>query len=209
MHAAARPWPRTLPSLAQAEPTVDAAAAADAALVAAAQRDPAAFDALYRRHLRAVYRYAYARCGSPADAEDIAAAVFIEALTALPRYEERGTFLAWLFTIARRQVGAHRRRERGRSFDSLDALAAGRSSPADPQDARLRQQQEEHERLARAMGRLSPDQRDALQLRFYGGLMVVEIGQAMGKGESAVKMLLHRGLRQLRAILDAEEADSA
>jgi RNA polymerase sigma-70 factor (ECF subfamily) len=163
---------------------------ADAELVAAAQRDRRAFDALYRRYLARVYRYARARVGTDQDAEDVTTATFIETLNGLAGYDEQGRFGAWLFTIAHRQVLAHRRRTP--ATDELEALrlAAPGAPPGDERDI-----------LARALGRLSEDRREAILLRFYGDLKVAEIAEVMGKGESAVKMLLHRGLAQLRDLL--------
>ena len=166
-----------------AEPT-------DAELVAAARHSPVAFDAVYRRFLPRVYRYARARVGTDQDAEDVTTATFIEALTGLAGYQEQGRFGAWLFTIAHRQVLAHRRRLP--QHEDVDALRLA-SPEVDPATAR--------DSLARALARLSDDRRDALLLRFYGDLKVAEIAAVMDKGESAVKMLLHRGLAQLRDIL--------
>lgn len=178
----------------------------DAELAQAARHDPAAFDRLYRRYLPAVYRYVYARVGSAADAEDVTSAIFLDVLTSLGHYREQGLFTAWLFTIAQRQVGAHHRRWRreaarrveprtGEGDDGgqvVDALASG-----DSQMHVLRVEQVDL--LARAVAGLSEDQREALSLRFYGGLKVSEIAEVMGKGESAVKMILHRSLSQLKA----------
>ena len=76
----------------------------DAELVESARNDPAALAALYQRYLTPVYRYLYHRVGNSADAEDLASQVFIEALEGLVRYQDRGNFAAWLFTIAYRKA---------------------------------------------------------------------------------------------------------
>ena len=82
----------------------------DRPLVEAAQRDPAGFDALYRRYLARVYSYAYYELGDHHAAEDATEATFVSALTNLHRFEERArpadgdgasTFRVWLFRIAR------------------------------------------------------------------------------------------------------------
>jgi len=66
----------------------------DASLVKAARRDPAAFAALYWRYVTPVYRYLYSRVSHAADAEDLTAQVFTEALEGLSRYREWGSFAA-------------------------------------------------------------------------------------------------------------------
>ena len=61
----------------------------DRPLVEAAQRDPARFDALYRRYLAQVYSYAYYELGDHHDAEDATERTFLAALANLGRFEER------------------------------------------------------------------------------------------------------------------------
>ena len=93
----------------------------DRPLVEAALRDPARFDALYRKYLAQVYSYAYYELGNHHDAEDAAERTFLLALGALPRFEERArpadgegasTFRVWLFQIARNVVANIRRGRR-------------------------------------------------------------------------------------------------
>jgi RNA polymerase sigma-70 factor (ECF subfamily) len=163
--------------------------------VQAASKDEAAFDAVYRRYLPLVYRYTLAKVLSVPDAEDITSAVFMDALAGLPQYEEQGKFAAWLFTIARRQVTAHRRRV----FRELprDVAMAGHVPGASIEDRDL---------VLRALGLLDDERRDALALRFFAELKVNEVADVLGKGESATKMLIHRALVQLRQHL-GEAAD--
>src|SRR6266511_3286320 len=90
--------------------------------VRASQGDPAAFGTLYDRHVTAVYRYVYYRVRNDAEAEDLTSDVFMRALRAIPRYEPRQAFLAWLYRIARNAVIDRSRRTRIQiSFE--DALA--------------------------------------------------------------------------------------
>lgn len=78
----------------------------------AARHEARAFAAIYRRYVDNVYRYGYSRVGSQADAEDLTAQVFLDALQGLNGYRERGTFSAWLFTIAHCRIVDHYRRRR-------------------------------------------------------------------------------------------------
>ena len=90
----------------------------DRPLVEAAKRDPARFDALYRRYLAQVYSYAYYELGDHHAAEDATAKTFLSALANLHRFAERArpsdgrgasTFRVWLFRIARNVVANERR----------------------------------------------------------------------------------------------------
>jgi RNA polymerase sigma-70 factor (ECF subfamily) len=66
----------------------------DRGLVEAARRDPARFDALYRKYLAQVYSYAYYELRDHHAAEDAAERVFMQALTGLSRFEERADSFA-------------------------------------------------------------------------------------------------------------------
>jgi RNA polymerase sigma-70 factor, ECF subfamily len=162
-----------------------------------AQRDPAAFAALYRRYVTPIYRYVYSRVGNRNDAEDLTSQVFTEALASLAHYREQGTFAAWLFTIAARRIVDHYRQTRPQL--PLDA-ATDR-----PADGRSPLSQAIHnEKLAQLAGlisRLDQDRQELLRLRFAGDLTYAEIGHVTGRSEAAVKMAMNRLLRRLQAMV--------
>jgi RNA polymerase sigma-70 factor (ECF subfamily) len=170
----------------------------DALIAEAAKTDPGAFGELYERYYARVYRYIYHRVGNVADAEDITALVFMKALEALPGYQSRRNgFAPWLFRIARNAVVDHYRRKRKQS--PLEAIEH-HSSDADPVGDVLGG--ERRAELSRLVAKLSADQRDVVLMRFSADLSFSEIAAAMSKNEPAIRMLLHRGLRKLKAVID-------
>src|SRR6185295_321365 len=101
----------------------------DRELVQAAQRDPAQFDALYRRYLAKLYSLAYYELRDHHGAEDATERTFLSALASLGRFEERArpsdgegasTFRVWLFQIARNEIAGERRRARRRPVEPID-----------------------------------------------------------------------------------------
>lgn len=174
----------------------------DALLVQEALRRPEAFAQLYRRYVGPVHRYIYSRVSSRADAEDLTAEVFADALRALPGYRERGLFPAWLFAIARRKVAGHHRRSR--PAQPLDNAADAPAPQLDPLAQALAQ--ETFAELDRQLARLAEDQRELLRLRYAAGLTYREIGQVLGKREAAVKMAVHRLLGRLQAEWEDDHA---
>src|SRR5258708_23862066 len=77
----------------------------DAALARRASSGEAeAFGALYDRYVERVYRYVFYRVRNEAEAEDVTSDVFMRALRAMPKYEPRQAFLAWLYRIARNAI---------------------------------------------------------------------------------------------------------
>ena len=170
----------------------------DIQLVAAAQRNKAQFARLYRRYVTKVYRYLYVRLRDSAEAEDLTAQVFTEALEKLHTYREQGSFAGWLFTLARRRLIDHYRRRR-----PTLALNAARNvtDGTDVPGAVTHNQQ--LERLTQLVQQLDADQQELLSLRFAAELTYADIGAAVGKSEAAVKMAIRRLLNQLEAQWEA------
>lgn len=170
----------------------------DALLAEAARSDANAFGELYERYYIRVYRYVYHRVGNASDAEDLTAVIFIKALEALGAFKPRHNgFAPWLFRIARNAVVDHYRR--GRKHTQLEGIEQ-QASGADPVGHVLHN--ERSAELVVLMEHLSRDQRDVVLMRYVADLSFTEIAVALGKKEPAVRMLLHRGLRRLKAVME-------
>jgi len=174
----------------------------EAALVAAAQRDPRAFGPLYELYVDRIYRYAYRRVGTHHEAEDITAQTFQQALAALPQYEWRGLpFGAWLFRIAGNIVN-RRGRTGGREVpvEDVTVFSGFEETDDDPADEVWRA--EEAGELVQLVRSLPPDQQRVLVLKFSHGLKNREIGDLLGRSEGAIKQLVHRALVSLRTRME-------
>jgi RNA polymerase sigma-70 factor (ECF subfamily) len=182
----------------------------DRPLVDAAQRDPARFDALYRRYLPRVYSYAYYELGDHHAAEDATEATFVSALTNLNRFEERArpadgegasTFRVWLFQIARNEVASERRRVRRHPTEPI-----GETVVVDPVDVEAAAVRRDEARAAwQALGRLPGERRQAMVLRFVDELSTAEIAGVLGRSEGAVRVLIHRALKSVARDMSVSE----
>lgn len=181
------------------DPLARACTEDDAALIEAARCDSAAFAQLYRRYVTPIYRYLFSRTGNEADAQDLTAQVFLEALEGLRRYRDRGKFTAWLFTIARRRAIDHYHRRPVLTLDEESNAIDNR----DPLSDVIQDESLEH--LSVLVAQLDDDQRELLRLRFAAGLTLNQIGLIQGRSEAAVKMALHRLLEHLRARWGSDE----
>ena len=163
----------------------------------AASGDRRAFAALYDRHVDAVYRYAYFRLRVDAEAEDVTSEVFHRALVAIPRFEPRRPFLAFLYTIARNVITDRMRRERPQaSFE--DALAHPSEAPG-PEE--LASAGDEVRRLRAAVAQLTTLQQEVIVLRYLEGRSTKETAVVIGKSESTIRGIQMRALAALRDLV--------
>jgi RNA polymerase sigma-70 factor (ECF subfamily) len=171
-------------------------------LVERAKREPEAFGELYRRHQLDVYRFAYSRLRNEADAEDVTSEVFMRALVAIGRYQDRGyAFTSWLLQIAANVVvDQHRARRPIEDIDEHPELAAEGSLED------LVAAGDQVRRIGRAARELPVRQREAFALRLGHDLKVDDVALRMGKSPGAVKLLVHRAVRGVRAAMPADPA---
>jgi len=156
--------------------------------------DRRAFAALYDRHVDAVYRYALFRLRVDAEAEDVTSEVFHRALVAMPRFEPRRPFLAFLYTIARNVVADRMRRERPVA-SYKDALAHPSDAPGPEELASIG---DDVRRLRSAIAQLTPLQQEVIVLRFIEGRSTKEAAVVTGKRESTIRGIQMRALAALR-----------
>jgi RNA polymerase sigma-70 factor (ECF subfamily) len=155
-----------------------------------------AFAELYRRYVTRVYRYHMAHVGNVKDAEDLTSQTFMAALEGLRSYRGSGSFAAWIMGIASRKRLMFFRRSGNRPEIPLDT-ALHYPSPNLPTD-KAASQRLQIESVARALRQISLDRAEALILTYFGGLSNAETGRVLKRSEAAVKMLISRGLQDLR-----------
>jgi RNA polymerase sigma-70 factor (ECF subfamily) len=155
-----------------------------------------AFAELYRRHMTRVYRYHIAHVGNIKDAEDLTSQTFMAALEGIRSFRGSGSFAAWILGIASKKRLMHFRRNGSRPEVPLDE-AAQYPSPSLPTD-KAATQRLQLESVSRALRQISADRAEALILTYFGGLSHFEVARLLNKTEAAVKMLVSRGLQDLR-----------
>lgn len=170
-------------------------------ILIAAQADPAAFAPLYERYVDRVHAYCLRRVGSPADAQDLTAAIFTRALSKRDQYRG-GLVAAWLFRIARGVVANHLRgRREYLPLDSDPALDVPDERPG-PGEAYAAA--ERAARVRAVIDALPDSQRELLLLKIAAGLNSREIGAVLGRSSGAVRVALHGILKRLRAQLEQQ-----
>lgn len=152
------------------------------------------FEALYRASRDDVYAYVAALLRDRAAAEDVTALAFERAFRRRDRWDaRRGSERSWLFGIARNAALDELRRRR------RSAQLAG-----DPEDLDARTPSDEAESavlravVRGALAQLEPREREAVALKFYGGLSNAELARVLGTSETNAGTILHRAVQRLR-----------
>jgi RNA polymerase sigma-70 factor (ECF subfamily) len=172
-------------------------------LIAAQHGDETAFARLFRAVQPSLL--AFLRGLAPDAAEDLAAETWLHVVRGLRRFTgDVAGFRGWVFTIAHHRWADHcralRRRPQQVSDASLLTVAAG---------DRVNDAVEEiisTEWALRLIGTLPPDQAEVILLRVVAGLDVATTAAVVGKKPGAVRVLAHRGLRRLAALLEEPAA---
>lgn len=164
----------------------------------AVERDPDAWEALYRRSYRNLFGFAHRRLFDHRAAEDAVSETMTRALGNIDRFTWRGGgFDAWLYGIARNVV-----LEFTRSRQRTVALVTEDRATTDRGPEEHAVAGAETAAMRRSFDRLSPDDRELLELRVQGGLSSEDVGLLLGKQPGAVRMAQARALQRLRVILE-------
>jgi len=163
------------------------------ALAAARQGDDRPLASLWRELQPGLLRYL--RSVDPAVAEDIASDTWLEVTRRLDRFtgDERD-FRGWLFTIARHRLIDNRRRAARRRTSPVAWIPErpGDDDPAADVLADLSTAES-----VRLVSELPPEQAEAVLLRVMVGLETEQVARIMNKQPGNVRVLSHRGLRNL------------
>ncbi len=158
-------------------------------------RDADAFEVLYDQYHRLVYGVAFRVLSDATAAEDVTQAVFLR-IWSDPALFRDGNFGAWVARIAR-----------NRAYDILRSRALHPQSEL-PETLPIEDAIEETvlaningERVRLALEQLPPEQREPIELGFFGGITHDQIARTTGQPLGTVKTRIRTGLRRLRAAL--------
>lgn len=168
-------------------------------------RDSGAFEALFDRYGDLVYSTALRVLHDPQLAEDVSQEIFVRIWKAPQRYvADRGRFLTWLISVTRnRSVDELRSRGRRRRYETASPEEQEFEPPAgDSANPALSAQLAEQAGIVRAaLAELPPEQREVIELAYFGGLTQQEISERLAQPLGTVKTRIRLGMQKLRAAL--------
>jgi RNA polymerase sigma factor (sigma-70 family) len=170
----------------------------EALVLLAARSQQGALAELYDRYGRPAYGLALRVLRDEALAEDAVQEAFLAVWRTAPRFvPERGKASTWILTLVHRRAVDLVRREERRRADTLEH-APEPSGGAVDEEAWLRLQRE---RVQNALRQLPDQQREAIELAYYGGFTQSELAERLGQPLGTIKSRMFMGLARLRELL--------
>lgn len=169
--------------------------------------DTDAFDALHRRHFRAVWQFLYRQGFSREDADDLAAETFVRAYRALPDYRSTpgSSYLPFLIRVSS-NLATDLWRKRQVELEAIQRSTAPVPEPAEGVALGHLAYLEEIARVQQAMRQLTDTDRQIIALCYEQGLSGVQVAEILGKPTvSAVTSHLNRALDRLRTAVQKQE----
>lgn len=159
-------------------------------------------ESLYEAHARGIFAFLAYRSGNRALAEDLLADTFERVLLSQRRrIKAPANEKAWLYKIALNVLRDHARRTKVEER-ALAAVASGPAEPASETDSFA-----VRDAVLRAVAELSPEEQEAIALRFGAELTVPEIAAVTNQPLPRAEGRVYRALRKLRPLLESDHPE--
>ena len=158
-------------------------------------------DSVYREYVTVVYKFLLSLCYEEDMAEELTQETFYQAVRSIDRFKGDCKVSVWLCQIAKHLWYQHLRKRRTEEPLPEDGLPG----PSAEEDTLARQG---HLDLLRRIHSLSPNTREVVYLRAFGGLSFREIGDVLGRTETWARVTFYRGKETLRKGDESHEEHS-
>ncbi|AOS45436.1 ECF RNA polymerase sigma factor SigK [Lacunisphaera limnophila] len=201
------PRPRRMSQNQPNDPAGEDRSREQARLVAAmAQGDKAAMGSLYDQLSGPLYSLAYRMLGDAGEAQDLTQDIFLQLWRTAGSYDAgRGSVFSWAATLVRnRAIDRIRMRQRRSELLAQAAPDLQPTAPGgDADSAGTLWLQEKATAVRAALAEIAPDQKQAIELAFFGGLTQQEIAARLNEPLGTIKARIRRGLLKLKDRLPA------
>jgi RNA polymerase sigma-70 factor (ECF subfamily) len=167
--------------------------------------DARAFELVFERHSGVAFSLAYRMCGSRTRAEDVVQDAFLSLWRSGARYDRaRGSVRSWILRVVHNSaVDAFRRDSAKQSRNINDDTLAEQVPSTELTDVEV-ERRDDAERVRGAMQTLPQDQRQVIELAYFGSFTHVEIAEMLSLPAGTVKGRMRLGLTKLRMALGPE-----
>ncbi|MEM6265512.1 MAG: sigma-70 family RNA polymerase sigma factor [Bacteroidota bacterium] len=163
--------------------------------IESARKDRRKFSVLYERYYEQVFLFIFKRAGEEDLTADICSQVFMKAMLGLPKYTFQGVpFSAWLYRIAINEVNQYFRQSQKQRMVSIESAGLRHLAAEVEPDAPQRDIQE----VVPLLEKLSPDELQLIELRYFEQLPFKEIAAIYNITENNAKVRTYRLLQKMK-----------
>jgi len=170
-----------------------------------ASQDRDALGEFYDHTARPLFSVAFQILGNAEEAEEVIQDVFVQIWTKADKFDAaKGHAFHWALSITRnRCIDYLRGRQRRARFIAEVDPGQGLENAPDPAPSEIRLGEGDVAAIRTAVGALPKDQRQAIEMAFFGGMTHLEIAAALKEPLGTVKARIRRGMLKLRETLDS------
>jgi RNA polymerase sigma-70 factor (ECF subfamily) len=159
------------------------------------------FTQLYRRYASKVFAKCISMLGDEGLARDATQDIFIKILLNLSKFTEQSSFSTWVYSITYNYcIDLIRKKKKIPLLYTEDVGRISKESEVEVPDSVLLEMKQE--RLAKVLDRLPPGDKAILMMKYIDDLQIKDIGDVLGKTESAIKMQIMRAKQKAQSIYD-------
>jgi RNA polymerase sigma-70 factor, ECF subfamily len=164
--------------------------------------DPRAFEVVFDRHADAAFSLAYRMCGRRGMAQDVVQEAFLSMWRSGARYDRaRGSVRSWILGVVRNRTIDLFRRDAVHAGRDVYAESAVDRMPSSEDVARDAERREDARGVRTALRDLPSDQRQVIELAYFGGFSHSQIAEMLEVPAGTVKGRMRLGLTKLRVAL--------
>lgn len=159
------------------------------------------FTQLYRRYASKVFAKCISMLGDEGMARDATQDIFIKILLNLAKFTEQSSFSTWVYSITYNYcIDLIRKKKKIPLLYTEDVGKMSKETEVEIPDSVLLEMKQE--RLAKVLDRLPPGDKAILMMKYIDDLQIKDIGDVLGKTESAIKMQIMRAKQKAQVIYD-------
>jgi RNA polymerase sigma-70 factor (ECF subfamily) len=165
------------------------------------KQDSTYFTQLYRRYAGKVFAKCISMLGDEGLARDATQEIFIKILLNLSKFTEQSSFSTWVYSITYNYcIDLIRKKKKIPMLYTEDVGKISKETEVEIPDSVLLEMKQE--RLGKVLDKLPPGDKAILMMKYIDDLQIKDIGEVLGKTESAIKMQIMRAKQKAQVIYD-------